>query len=75
MNLFLAGGLIGGSGAGGLVLAVLASPPLRRRTLADRIAPYLSDSTNQSQLLLRSQPNTVSASSGSPRRWSPTPSR
>lgn len=61
MNLFLIGGLIGGIGAAGLVLAVLTAPPLRRRTLADRIAPYLSDSTNQSQLLLRSQPNTVSA--------------
>ncbi len=61
MNLFLIGGLVGGVGAAGLVLAVLASPPLRRRTLADRIAPYLADSTNQSQLLLRSQPNTVSA--------------
>lgn len=61
MNLFLVGGLVGGAGAAGLVLAVLASPPLRRRTLADRIAPYLSDSTNQSQLLLRSQPNTASA--------------
>lgn len=61
MNLFLAGGLIGGSGAAGLVLAVLASPPLRRRTLADRIARYLADSTRTSQLLLRSQPNTASA--------------
>ena len=61
MNLYLAGGLMGGVGAAGLVLAVLASPPLRRRTLADRIAPYLADSNTQSQLLLRSQPNTVSA--------------
>ena len=61
MNLFLVGGLVGGVGAAGLVLAVLASPPLRHRTLADRIAPYLADSTRTSQLLLRSQPNTVSA--------------
>jgi tight adherence protein C len=61
VNLFLVGGLVGGVGAAGLLLAVLASPPLRRRTLSDRIAPYLSDSANQSRLLLAGQPNTVTA--------------
>lgn len=37
------GALIGFAGGGGLLLAVLATPPLRRFSLADRIAPYLLD--------------------------------
>ena len=61
MNLLLTGGLLGGAGAVGLVLAVLASPPLRRPTLSDRIAPYLADSAGHSQLLLRAQPDAASA--------------
>jgi tight adherence protein C len=50
MNTALLGGLLGGLAAAGLVSAVLASPPMRRPTLADRIAPYLADTANQSQL-------------------------
>ena len=45
------GGLLGGLAAAGLLLAVLASPPLRRPTLADRIAPYVADTATPSRLL------------------------
>jgi tight adherence protein C len=51
VNTALIGGVLGGLAGVGLVLAVLASPPLRRMTLADRIAPYLTDSADQSRLL------------------------
>ena len=57
----LVGGLLGGVGAAGLVTAVLAAPPLRRVTLADRIAPYLADTANQSQLLSRPGRGTAGA--------------
>ena len=43
VNLTLLGALLGGLAAAGLLLAVLASPPMRRPTMSDRIAPYLTD--------------------------------
>ena len=61
MSLTLVGAILGGLFAAGLVLAVLASPPMRRPTLADRIAPYLADTTAQSQLLVRTGTGTVTA--------------
>ena len=61
MSLTLIGAILGGLVAAGLVLAVLASPPMRRATLADRIAPYLADTTAQSKLLVRSGSGTASA--------------
>ena len=61
MSLTLIGAILGGLVAAGLVLAVLASPPMRRPTLADRIAPYLADTTAQSKLLVRSGSGTASA--------------
>ena len=61
MSLTLIGAILGGLFAAGLVLAVLASPPMRRPTLADRIAPYLADTTAQSQLLVRTGTGTVTA--------------
>ncbi len=61
MNLTLIGAILGGLAAAGLVLAVLASPPMRRLTLADRIAPYLTDTASQSQLLIRPGTGTATA--------------
>jgi tight adherence protein C len=61
MNLTLIGAILGGLAAAGLVLAVLASPPMRRLTLADRIAPYLTDTSSQSKLLIRPSNGTVTA--------------
>lgn len=46
-----AGAAIGLLGGAGLLLAVLASPPLRKVSLAERIAPYLRDETAPSRLL------------------------
>ena len=43
MNAALVGGLLGGLAAVGLLLAVAWSPPMRKTTLADRIAPYVGD--------------------------------
>lgn len=43
-------GLLGGLG---LLVAVLASPPLRRARLQDRLAPYLRDRPRASRLLAR----------------------
>jgi tight adherence protein C len=45
------GAVAGLIGAAGVLLAVLASPPLRRRTLADRVAPYVRDAAAPSRLL------------------------
>ncbi len=55
----LLGGVLGGMAAGGLVMAVAGSPPMRRVRLADRIAPYLADSAGQSRLLVRGGVGTV----------------
>ena len=43
--------MLGGLAAAGLLIAVLATPPLRRPTMADRIAPYLTDAARPSRLL------------------------
>ncbi len=61
MNLTLIGAILGGLAAVGLVLAVLASPPMRRMTLADRISPYLTDTANESRLLVRPGTGTATA--------------
>jgi tight adherence protein C len=45
------GALLGLLAGGGLLLAVLASPPLRRPSLSDRVAPYLRDTTEPSRLI------------------------
>lgn len=47
----LLGALVGLLGAAGLLLAVFSSPPMRRPSLSDRIAPYLVDTTVPSRLL------------------------
>jgi tight adherence protein C len=44
--------------AAGLLVAVASSPPLRRRSLADRLAPYLRDAAPPSQLLADRRPLT-----------------
>lgn len=49
MNLTLAGALLGLAIAAGLLLIVRAAPRIRRITLADRIAPYLSDTAAHSR--------------------------
>ena len=51
MNLTMLGALIGGLAAVGVLLAVFAAPPLRRPTMSDRIAPYLTDAARPSRLL------------------------
>lgn len=47
----LVGALLGAVAAVGVLLAVFSSPPLRRRSLADRVAPYLTESDVPSRLL------------------------
>lgn len=54
MNGQLAGALLGLATAVGLLVAVLALPPLRRPTLEDRVAPYLRDTAQRSRLLATS---------------------
>jgi tight adherence protein C len=49
----LTGAALGLLGAGGVVLAVAASPPLRRPRLHDRLAPYVRDTVRPSRLLDR----------------------
>ena len=44
----------------GVVFAVRSSPPMRRPTLVDRIAPYLSDAPAPSRLLQRDESNVTS---------------
>lgn len=51
MNPVVVGALLGLLAGAGLLLAVLASPPLRRPTLSDRIAPYLRDITEPTRLV------------------------
>lgn len=45
---------LGAVAAGGLLLAVAGTPMARRRTLDDRLAPYLRDAPRPSRLLARS---------------------
>ena len=61
MNLALIGGLLGGLAATGLLVAVLSSPPYRRTSLADRVAPYLADTATESRLLVRGNAGTAGA--------------
>lgn len=49
------GGVLGLVASTGLVLAVAASPPLRRPRLTDRLEPYLRDAPRPSRLLDRSR--------------------
>jgi len=51
MNVAVIGALLGGLAACGLLLALFAIPPMRRPTLSDRIAPYLTDAARPSRLL------------------------
>lgn len=51
MNLALSGAILGTLAAAGVAAAVLSSPPLRRPTLADRMAPYVRESVPMSRLL------------------------
>ena len=51
MNPLLIGGILGAVVAAGLLMAILSTPPLRRPTLSDRIAPYVADAGRQSRLL------------------------
>lgn len=51
MTLAMIGALVGGLAAAGLLIAVFATPPMRRPTMADRIAPYLTDAARPSRLL------------------------
>ncbi|WP_375482361.1 type II secretion system F family protein [uncultured Jatrophihabitans sp.] len=51
--LWLLGGGLGLLAAGGVVVAVRATPPMRPIRLADRIAPYLGDTPPPSRLLAR----------------------
>lgn len=50
------GALLGLLGASGLLVAVLASPPLRRPRLEHRLAPYLRDTPGRSRLLVPDDP-------------------
>jgi tight adherence protein C len=45
------GGLLGAFAATGVIMVVLAAPPMRPIRLADRIAPYLADAPVESRLL------------------------
>ncbi|MDQ2848800.1 MAG: type II secretion system F family protein [Actinomycetota bacterium] len=56
----LIGGLLGAVAAVGVLMAIMASPPLRRRSLADRVAPYLTDADVPSRLLAGDPPDRAS---------------
>ena len=51
MNAITIGALLGGLAGLGLLMAILASPPMHRTTMSDRIAPYLSEPARPSRLL------------------------
>lgn len=51
MSLGLQGALLAVLAVGGVWLAVVSSPPMRRPRLEDRLAPYLRDTTPPSRLL------------------------
>lgn len=59
MSTYLLGALLGLLAAGGVLIAVRASPPMRPIRLADRIAPYLGDTPPPSKLL--AQPSATAA--------------
>ncbi len=52
----LSGALVGLLAASGLLVALAATPPLRRPRLEHRLGPYLRDSPGQSRLLARDDP-------------------
>jgi tight adherence protein C len=52
------GALLGALAAAGLIVAVASSPPMRRSSLADRLAPYLRDAAPPSRLLTERRPLT-----------------
>ncbi|MEO5832418.1 MAG: type II secretion system F family protein [Nakamurella sp.] len=56
MNLAVIGAILGALAGLGLLLAIASSPPMRRLTLADRIAPYLADAPPASRLLAAPAP-------------------
>jgi tight adherence protein C len=56
---WIAGAGLGLTAAGGIVVAVRATPPMRPVRLSDRIAPYLGDTAPPSRLLAR--PSATSA--------------
>lgn len=56
MNLVLVGAILGGLAGIGLLLAIASSPPMRKLSLADRIAPYLADAPPPSRLLAAPTP-------------------
>ncbi len=64
MNAVAVGGLLGGLAAAGLLIAVMATPPFRRQTLSDRIAPYLADTAKPSRLLSPTGPRAAAAGWG-----------
>ncbi|MEO7125718.1 MAG: type II secretion system F family protein [Nakamurella sp.] len=51
MSLVAIGAVLGLLCGGGLLLTIFASPPMRRPSLSDRVAPYLRDATPPSRLL------------------------
>lgn len=51
MSLLAIGALLGLLCGCGLLLTIFASPPMRRPSLSDRVAPYLRDGTAPSRLL------------------------
>jgi tight adherence protein C len=53
MSSWIVGALLGLVAATGAVIAIRATPPMRPIRLADRIAPYLSDTPPPSKLLAR----------------------
>ena len=59
MSGFWLGGLLGLVGAGGLLLAVRATPPMRQIGLQERMAPYLVDSPAASRLLALPDPTSA----------------
>jgi len=61
MNPMLLGGILGAVAAAGLLMAILSTPPLRRPTLSDRIAPYLAEAGRPSRLLTGSGSVTTTA--------------
>jgi len=61
MNPMLLGGILGAVAAAGLLMAILSTPPLRRPTLSDRIAPYLAEAGRPSRLLTGSGSGTTTA--------------
>jgi tight adherence protein C len=56
MSAAAVGGVLGLLAGIGLLIVVLCSPPLRRPTLSDRIAPYLRDAPVPSRLLATPRP-------------------